>query len=203
MAKIKDKVIKLGKIKWKGTTWFQGELKEMSVTNLKKLKQSIIKHDFADPLKIWNDGEKDNILDGHGRKLALEDLEKDGVEVPKELPAIWIDCKDKKEAAELVLAYNSQYGKVSHETLYKFHHDMNLDMGSIENIDIPSINIDLFKDMYLDGDGTLNVPIAPSFDNNKNVKIKIEIPINIYEKLEKSILKDITECITKYKGKVC
>jgi len=47
------------------------------------------------------------------------------------------------------------------------------------------------------------VPITPSFDNNKNVKIKIEIPINIYEKLEKSILKDITDCIIKYKGKVC
>lgn len=203
MAEIKDKVIKLGKIKWKEANWFQGELKELSVGNLKKLKQSIIKHDFADPLKIWNDGEKDNILDGHQRKLALEDLTKDGVIVPEELPAIWIDCKDKKEAAELVLAYNSQYGKVSHDTLYKFHHDMKLDLGSLENIDIPEINIDLFKDMYLDGDGSLGLPISPSLNNNKNVKIKLEIPINIFEKLEKSILKDISDCIRKYKGRIC
>ena len=110
MAKpvIKNKIIKTKLVDWRSLEWLQGDLKELSDESFNKLKQSLKKNDFIMPFNVWNNG-KTWILDGHHRKRALAELEKEGFKSPSMLPANFIDCKNKKEASKLVLVYSSIY----------------------------------------------------------------------------------------------
>ena len=117
-ATINHRVNKLENINWRELQFIQHEeFKELPKSSRDKLKQSLIKHDFSDPFKVWHDTSQ-NItycLDGKHRTLLLEELIKDGVEVPEMLPAVFIECSDIKAAAKLVLVYSSVYAKITEQ----------------------------------------------------------------------------------------
>lgn len=103
----------------------QEDLKIINPSELKKLKQSIIKYGIRMPKFVWL---KDNIywtLDGHQTKKALSDLSKEYI-IPK-IPVAKIKAKNKKEAKDLLLVINSRYGSY------------NLDSIFINKIKIPTI----------------------------------------------------------------
>jgi DNA modification methylase len=72
---------------------------------MEKLKNSI-KNGFICPFIIW----KNNILDGHQRKKALQQLREEGWEIPP-LPVVNITAKTKSEAKGIVLDLTSQHGE--------------------------------------------------------------------------------------------
>ena len=55
-------------------TEFQGELKERSAGDVEKIIKSIKKHGFSFPFFVWKNDGKNNVLDGHGRLLALKQM---------------------------------------------------------------------------------------------------------------------------------
>ena len=57
---------------------FQGDLKTLSETNLKKLKTRIIKRGFRMPFYIWVNNGQNKILEGTQRDKALKSLKGDG-----------------------------------------------------------------------------------------------------------------------------
>ena len=75
-TKIQSKILKTEQIDWKKLEWLQGNLKELSKESFNKLKTSIVKNGFLMPFHVWENG-KTWILDGHHRKRALEELQKD------------------------------------------------------------------------------------------------------------------------------
>lgn len=119
-------------------TEFQGNLKERDSVDVGKIIKSIRKHGFSFPFFVWNHDAINHVLDGHGRLLALKQMAKDGENIP-ELPIVYVDCRDEADAKELLLKLNSQYGKMTAESVLEFIGDIDLDfeeialpMGTIE-----------------------------------------------------------------------
>ena len=55
-------------------TEFQGELKERSAGDVEKIIKSIKKHGFSFPFFVWKNDGKNNVIDGHGRLKALQQM---------------------------------------------------------------------------------------------------------------------------------
>ena len=111
-------------------TEFQGGLKQRTDIDYDKIKLSICKYGFSFPFFVWKNGSKNYLLDGHGRFATLCKMQKDGYTIPS-LPVVYVSCKDKKEAKEKLLRLNSQYGKMTKESVLEFCSDIELNFDEI------------------------------------------------------------------------
>lgn len=91
----------------------QGNLKETSPGKMRKLKESMKKNGIRFPVFIWKHEKKFYSIDGIHRKMALKELESEGYEIPADIPCVFIEAKDKKEARKLLLLASSNYAKVT------------------------------------------------------------------------------------------
>lgn len=145
---INSRIIKLEPINWKELQFIQQEdFKEWLPNGDKKLIESLLKYQFADPFKVWQHNGINYCLDGRHRFLDLKSVAESGHEVPDMLPATFIDCKDMKEAAELVLVYSSAYAKITQQGLLDFVKNFELDFPDIASL----INIPEFDDIAFIG----------------------------------------------------
>lgn len=120
---------------------FQGDLKEMSEANAGKLRASILKYGWVAPVFVWGG---DYILDGHGSLLVLGELLKEGYTIG-DLPVVDIEARTKKEAAEILLAINSKYQTITDEGLYRFMHEMELELDDLSIFELPDIDLKDFE----------------------------------------------------------
>lgn len=119
-------------------TEMQGGLKERTDIDYDKIKLSICKFGFSFPFFIWKNGKTNYLIDGHGRFATLCKMQKDGYLIPP-LPVVYIQCKNKAEAKQKLLRLNSQYGRMSKESVLEFAEDINLDFDEIA---LPDTTID-------------------------------------------------------------
>ena len=111
-------------------TEFQGELKERSAGDVEKIIKSIKKHGFSFPFFVWKNDGKNNVLDGHGRLLALKQMAAAGEEIPA-LPCVYISAKNEAEAKEKLLKLNSQYGHMTAESVADFLDGMEIELDDL------------------------------------------------------------------------
>lgn len=123
-------------------TEFQGELKERSAGDVEKIIKSIKKHGFSFPFFVWKNDGKNNVLDGHGRIKALQQMAAAGEEIPP-LPCVYISAKNEAEAKEKLLKLNSQYGHMTADSVAAFLGDIKIDF---EEIALPSGVIDFITE---------------------------------------------------------
>ena len=118
---------------------FQGALKERTDVDYDKIKLSIIKYGFSFPFFLWKDRSGNNwLIDGTGRHETLCKMQKDGYVIP-DLPVVFIQCKDRKEAKQKLLRLNSQYGKMTKESVLEFAEDLEI---NFDEISLPDTTID-------------------------------------------------------------
>ena len=118
---------------------FQGALKERTDVDYDKIKLSIIKYGFSFPFFLWKDRSGNNwLIDGTGRHETLCKMQKDGYVIP-DLPVVFIQCKDRKEAKQKLLRLNSQYGKMTKESVLEFTEDLEI---NFDEISLPDTVID-------------------------------------------------------------
>jgi len=149
-VEIQSQIIKQEPVQWKSLKWLQSsKLKDIGDRGIEKLKNSLKENNFVQPFNVWQDSKGTIwILDGHHREKALTQLEAEGYKIPETLPANFISCKDKKEAAKMVLLYSSIYAKITNEGLGEFLDDFDLDLSNLVNeIDLPGLD---FGDMLLE-----------------------------------------------------
>lgn len=142
---IVSQIIKQSLVNWKSLKWLQSsKLKDIGEHGITKLKNSLKENNFVQPFNVWEDAKGVIwILDGHHREKALTQLEAEGYEIPETLPANFISCKDKKEAAKMVLLYSSIYAKITNDGLGEFLDDFDLDLSNLINeIDLPGLDFD-------------------------------------------------------------
>ena len=122
-------------------TEFQGNLKHRDMSDYDKIIKSIDKHGFSCPFYVWQKDGKNICLDGHGRIGALKELKKRGVEVP-ELPVIYLkNIKTEKQAKDFLLRINSNYGKMSKQSVLDFiGADVDL---KLEEFELPAFSLNL------------------------------------------------------------
>ncbi len=122
-TEVKSRIIKSEKFQWQKAKWLQNEnLKECDDASFQKLANSIKKYSFIQPFNVWEDTENGIIwiLDGHHRQKTLQNLLNEGTQIPELLDGNFLDCENKKEAAELVLVYSSQYATMTQIGLTDF-----------------------------------------------------------------------------------
>lgn len=130
---------------------FQGNLKERGDADFEKIQKSIRKHGFSFPFFVWRKGKANWVLDGHGRLGALRRMAAGGEAIPP-LPVVYVKCKDEAEAKEILLKLNSQYGKMTAESVKDFLGDLEIDF---EDLALPGGFLDLkveFDDIETQGD---------------------------------------------------
>jgi hypothetical protein len=148
---LKSNVLKMQYINWQQLQFIQHEnFKEWDNNGERKLLESLIRFQFVDPFKVWDCDGVIYCLDGKHRYNDLLKAKESNFDVPDLLPAVFINCRDKKEAAELVLAYSSSYARISQQGFYDFVklHDINYpDLN--EFVSIPNLDVGSMKDWFL------------------------------------------------------
>ena len=140
-------------------TEFQGELKERSAGDVEKIIKSIKKHGFSFPFFVWKNDGKNNVIDGHGRLKALQQMAAAGEEIPA-LPCVYISAKDEAEAKEKLLKLNSQYGHMTADSVASFLGDIKIDFDELA---LPDGVLDLGK---LEPEETKDDDEAPAVDED-------------------------------------
>lgn len=157
MTAIVSRVIKTELIDWKKAKWFQNEnLKDLDDKGMAKLKKSLLANNFIMPFNVWEEQLPDEvikaiewILDGHHRQKALNELEEEGYEIPRLLPATFIRCENRQEAAKLVLIYSSIYAKITNEGLNDFLKFNEIDIDDLKfEIDLPDFSLPRFEQKF-------------------------------------------------------
>lgn len=150
---IKSRIVKQEPVRWRELTWFQSpDLKKLNDEELAKLRASLVKNNFVDPFTVWYEEETGTswILDGHHRQKAMNELLEEGVEIEELLPANFIQCSGRKEAAELVILYSSIYARISRTGLLEHIEQFNLDVRELASqFDIPAVNLDAIANTTL------------------------------------------------------
>lgn len=113
-------------------------MKTRNSKDLEKIIASIETYGFSFPFFVWKKGKINYVLDGHGRLKALTKLQEDGVEIPS-LPVVYLKCKTEREAKDLLLRMNSNYGKMTRQSVLDFiGEDVDLDL---DNFELPSFSL--------------------------------------------------------------
>jgi DNA modification methylase len=129
---------------------FQGNLKDLSKENYNKLRKQIIELGFSEPICVWKNEGKYNILNGHQRVRVLTEMKKaEGWKVPR-LPVVEVEAATEFEAKKKVLSLTSQYGALSNESLFEFASLNNIDLPTLEDFRFPEIDLDKFKAEFFD-----------------------------------------------------
>ena len=139
-------------------TELQGNLKARNDVDYDKIKLSIVKYGFSFPFFVWK-SDKNYILDGHGRFETLCRMQKDGYLIP-DVPVVFVEAKDMKEAKQKLLRLNSQYGKMTKESVLEFAEDIEL---NFDEIALPDTVID-FSDQSEETAETEGDDEAPEVD---------------------------------------
>jgi len=178
MKEIKDKILKTEKVEWKTLKPLQGDnTKTCSKENYEKLKTSLINNSFVDPLNVWENKGELYILDGHHRIKTLFNLEQEGVIIPERITANFIDCKNRKEAAKILLLACADYAKLENEGLYEFISIEDLNFEDIKmEMSLPEINFEEFEDCFYKDNIEKDDEEIKEKEIDENIKTEKECP---------------------------
>ena len=160
---IQSRILGTELISWRDLEFIQQDnFKEWINNGDKKLLESIVKYQFIDPFKVWQHEGVNYCLDGRHRFLDLQKANDSGYSIPELLPATFINCSTKKEAAELVLVYSSHYAKITQQGLLDFVNNFDLDFPDLQNMmNIPDFDNIAFEGMLNKSENS-SEPIIPS-----------------------------------------
>lgn len=121
---------------------FQGNLKERTQDDVDHLISSIEHFGFSFPFYVWRQPDGTcSCLDGHGRLLALAQMEREGYEIP-ELPVVYIDADDESDARLKLIYINTvsgSYSKVGFCDLIKEIPEIDLSEYHFPELDLKKI----------------------------------------------------------------
>ena len=119
----------------------QGELKKLSDTNFNKLRKSMLDKGFKLSLHVWKNGGVNYLIDGHQRVHVLQQMAKEGIEIPP-IPCVIVQARTYSEAKETVLLAVSQYGKLDKTGFQEFIDGEDFDL---DEFDFPDVGEDFFE----------------------------------------------------------
>lgn len=170
---IENRILKTELIKWREIKPLQPDnLKH--IFNYKYIEDSILTHGFSMPFFVWQNGDDIFAVDGHSRIEVLNNLEN----VPEQLPATFINAKDRKEAIEILLeVFNQKSNPIANEVLTEW-----VEIEQI-SVNVQSLNVkieDIEDKDHADNVKELTNMIACTLTDEES-----EIWLHIKEKLGK------------------
>ena len=149
---IKDNIIKVEKINWSEIQPIQSS-KFKEITDLDSLKASIKNEGFSVPFIVWENNGVIYSIDGFHRKLALEQFEQEGIEVPEKLDAVFISAKNMKDAAIKLIALQPKAAKITQQGFEEFKTSFEIIDSEVEEYNIETINIIDDEEILIEGEG--------------------------------------------------
>ena len=168
----------------------QGNLKDLTLPNYNKLKNSIIENGFFDMPCVWQENRAIWIISGTHRIYALKKMRLDGESVPDKITCVFIKAESRDHAKKLVLMASSQYAKVTEEGLDEFLNSFDVpddikSLDSLKDLELSSINLDKFEKGYftefseLDDNTESNpqgdVDNSKQSDSNQKYVVRVEL----------------------------
>jgi len=166
---IKNKVMRVAPVKWRELKFLQSDrLKAFPREMEDRLRESMIRNHFVETFRVWQNGNDIYCLDGFHRCLVLRSLEERGYKVPDELSGEFIQCKNRSEAARLVLVYSSAYTTINKAALNEFVRANDLPIDDLsEQINLMFSKSAGESEDGLDGDQPdPEYPITPRFSES-------------------------------------
>jgi len=140
----------------------QGDLKDLSDKNYKKLKNTIEKRGFSVPVYVWEDSKGiKHLLDGHQRRRVLET---EGWNEP--IPYLKVPAKDLQEAMARLLEITSQYGTITQEGIDEF----------ISKYELPEA--DVYEATSFDGLGSYGEDDEVEIEEDEAPEVSSEPPVS-------------------------
>ena len=123
---------------------YNARLKDRREKDIASLARKIITKGFSFPIFVWRHPEthQNLILDGNGRYLALQWLEKQKYKIPTAIPVISIYAVDEIQARKKVLELNNLNGKISEDAFLTFAKGLQIDLSDYT---IPCLDISLLQ----------------------------------------------------------
>jgi hypothetical protein len=135
---MKDRIKQSIKLDWQKIKALQPENVKLPY-NTAHLKKSLLKYGFSLPFYVWESEGEYYVIDGHTRIEVLNELIAEGHKVPKELNAVEIEAKDRKEAISILVdVMNQRSNPFAEEYLIEF---LEVEQISIEEVNIESVNV--------------------------------------------------------------
>lgn len=149
---LSSRVMRTAPVCWRSLKFIQhDDFKSLSEEAENKLRTSIQANNFTQPFYVWQEPATLDVycLDGRHRVRILHNLAESGYDVPDELPAVFIQCQDKQDAAKLVLVYSSMYAKVTNDGLFDFLQAYDIDYLQMrDQVDMPDLSLDRFEQKF-------------------------------------------------------
>ena len=156
MGKLKIEYVKIDDIKP-----YENNAKLHPAEQIEQIKKSIEQFGMNDPIGIW----KDEIVEGHGRLLALKELNY------KEVPIIRLDHLSDEERKAYILAHNK----------LTMNSDFDIDILNEELDDILNINMEDFGfDLEIE-----DIDFENLDDEREKSKVNVSIVFEKFEDYEK------------------
>ena len=184
---MKDRIKQFIKLEWQQIKPLQPENVKLPY-NTGHLKKSLLKYGFSLPFYVWKSEGEYLCIDGHHRIDVLNELIAEGHKVPKQLNAVEIEAKDRKEAISILVdVMNQKSNPFAEEYLIEF---LEVEQINIEDVNIESVNV---VTNYHSSDIDLD-----SFfeENNEKKEQKNKIILEYTE--EEFVL--VTEALKKHSG---
>lgn len=148
----------------------QGNLKDLTEVNYKKLKSRIENRGFSVPVYVWEDNNGIlHLLDGHQRQRVLTT---EGWNEP--IPYLKVPAKDMQEAMARLLEITSQYAKITQEGIDEFIAKYELDEAEV--YEATSYDALSFKSESGDDEKEVNLEsvneLVISFEDNQQSNIE-------------------------------
>lgn len=106
------------------TDWVDLDIKD-------RLRNSIINNGVIAPIAVWQSGDDTVVLKGVGFLSLLDELEIEGVSVPREIPAYFVNCPNEVKAKEFALVLRSKYRHVQMDGLVNWIREQSFDWGEL------------------------------------------------------------------------
>jgi len=119
-------------------------LKDRRAKDIQSLARKIIDKGFSFPIFVWHRPETSQnlIIDGNGRYLALQWLEKKQYTIPSAIPVVRIFADDEKQARKKVLEISNLNSRFSQDAFILFAEGLEIDFSDYT---IPNLDTELLK----------------------------------------------------------
>jgi hypothetical protein len=189
--KIDVKIKKMERVPWESIQ----DLQPMDFKNdyhSEKIKQSILKHNYASPIHVWDDNGQLYAVDGHLRMDLLKELKGEGADIPDKLPVVFLDLPDRETAVKYLLeVFNTKSNPINQDSLNQWMEELDVTLEELDvsmddlHVEIED-NIDDYADDDLSKDNESAMPKKP--------KIEIELEtVNDLDQLKDEIEKIAAE----------
>jgi len=188
--KIDVKIKKMERVPWESIQ----DLQPMDFKNdyhSEKIKQSILKHNYASPIHVWDDNGQLYAVDGHLRMDLLKELKSEGADIPDKLPVVFLDLPDRETAVKYLLeVFNTKSNPINQESLNQWMEELDVTLEELDvSLDDLHVEIEDNMDDYADDlpkDNESAMPKKPT------IEIQLET-VNDLEQLKNEIEKIAAE----------